>query len=234
MTDTEFASTVGAVSRPTLFDARRGLYYPKPVLRGWLHLLWFEASLVTGTLLLAHANGAREITAVAIYATTVTGLFGTSALYHRGNWGPLASRWLQRLDHAMIFLLIAGTGTAAFLLTAPNPYATIGLSVLCGLTLAAIVTHLVWMSAPEKLVGAIFIGLGWTAGMAAPAVWVHGGIAPAFLLLAGGVLYTVGALTYYRRWPDPAPAVFGFHEVFHAYVCAAAACQYIGITLLIH
>ena len=143
MTGTEFTSMVGAVSRPTLFDARRGVYYPKPVLRGWLHLVWFVASLVTGTLLLAHADGARQITAVAIYAATVTGLFGTSALYHRGNWGPLASRWLQRLDHSMIFLLIAGTGTAAFLLTAPNPYAAIGLSVLCGLTLAAIVTHLV-------------------------------------------------------------------------------------------
>jgi len=90
------------------------------------------------------------------------------------------------------------------------------------------------MNAPEKLVGAIFIGLGWTAGMAEPAVWVHAGIAPAFLLLAGGVLYTAGALSYYRRWPDPVPAVFGFHEVFHAYVCAAATCQYIAITLLIH
>ena len=234
MTGTEFTSMVGAVSRPTLFDTRRGLYYPKPVLRGWLHLVWFEASLVTGTLLLAHTHGARQITAVAIYTATVTGLFGTSALYHRGNWGPLASRWLQRIDHSMIFLLIAGTGTAAFLLTAPNPYAAIGLSVLCGLTLAAIVTHLVWMNAPEKLVGAIFIGLGWTAGIAEPAVWVHAGTAPAFLLLAGGVLYTAGALSYYRRWPDPAPAVFGFHEVFHAYVCAAATCQYIAITLLIH
>ena len=170
MTGPEFTSTVGAVSRPTLFDTRRDRYYPKPALRGWLHLVWFEASLVTGTLLLAHAHGARQITAGAIYAATVTGLFGTSALYHRGNWGPLASRWLQRLDHAMIFLLIAGTGTGAFLLTAPNPYAAIGLSVLWGLTLAAIVRHLSWMNAPEKLVGDIFIGLGWTAGMAEPAV----------------------------------------------------------------
>jgi hemolysin III len=226
-------NTTGPVSRPLIFDARRAVYYPKPALRGWLHLLWFEASLVIGTLLLTQAHGTRQITAVAIYTATVTGLFGTSALYHRGNWGPRASRWLQRLDHAMIFLLIAGTGTAAFLLSAPSLYAAIGLSVLWGLTLAAIVTHLVWMHAPEKLVGAIFIGLGWTAGMAEPAVWVNAGIAPALLLLAGGVLYTIGALSYYRRWPDPVPAVFGFHEVFHAYVCAAAACQYIGITLLI-
>jgi predicted membrane channel-forming protein YqfA (hemolysin III family) len=128
-----------AVSRPMLFDTRRGLYYPKPALRGWLHLLWFEASLVVGTLLLVHAHGARQIIAVAIFAASVTGLFGISALYHRGNWGSLASRWLQRLDHVMIFLLIAGTGTAAFLPTAPKLYAAVGLSVLCGLTLAAIV-----------------------------------------------------------------------------------------------
>jgi hemolysin III len=233
MTGADSASMVSAVSRPMLFDARRGLYYPKPALRGWLHLLWFEASLVIGTLLVAHAHGTRQITAVAIYAATVAGLFGISALYHRGNWTPLASRWLQRLDHVMIFLLIAGTGSAAFLLAAPVPYAAIGLSGLCGLTLAAIVTHLAWMNAPEKLVGAIFIGLGWTAGLAAPAVWVHAGVAPVLLLLAGGLLYTAGALTYYRRSPDPAPAIFGFHEVFHAYVCAAAACQYIGIALLI-
>jgi hypothetical protein len=134
MTGTELTSTVGVVSRPTLFDTRRGLYYPKPVLRGWLHLVWFEASLVTGTLLLAHAHGARHITAVAIYAATVTGLFGTSALYHRGNWGPLAGRWLQRLDDSMIFLLIAGTGTAAFLLTPQSlcsgrPESAVGLTL---------------------------------------------------------------------------------------------------------
>lgn len=230
MTVTESTS---AASRPLLFDTARGMYYPKPVLRGWLHLLWFEASLVVGPLLLTRTQGATQTSAVAIYATTVSGLFGTSALYHRGNWGPRASRWLQRLDHTMIFLLIAGTGTAAFLLTAPSRYALIGLSMLWALTLAAVVTHLVWMNAPERLAGAIFIGLGWTAGMAEPTVWIHAGVGPALLLLAGGVLYTAGALSYYHRRPDPAPAVFGFHEVFHAYVCAAAACQYVAITLLI-
>src|SRR6476646_6594219 len=205
---TGMASTV---SRPMLFDTRRGLYYPKPALRGWLHLLWFEASLVIGTLLLAHAHGARQIIAVAIFAASVTGLFGISALYHRGNWGPLASRWLQRLDHVMIFLLIAGTGTAAFLLTAPKLYAAIGLSVLFGLTLAAIVTHLVWMNAPEKLGGAIFIGLGWCAGVAGAAVWVNAGIRPVRLLLAGRALYPAGAVTSSRRPPDPVHADFGFH-----------------------
>ena len=220
-------------ARPLLFDTARGLYYPKPALRGWLHLLWFEVSLVLAPLALLTASGARQTTAVAIYTVAVSGLFGASALYHRGNWGPVARRWLQRLDHTMIFLLIAGTGTAAFLLTAANPYGVVGLAVLWAFTLAAVITRLVWRTVPEKLAGAIYIGLGWTAGMAEPAVWVHAGVAPALLLLAGGVLYTVGALSYHRRRPDPVPAVFGFHEVFHAFVCAAAACQYIAITLLL-
>src|SRR5690348_5943520 len=99
MTGAESTATVSAVSRPMFFDARRGLYYPKPALRGWLHLLWFEASLMIGTLLLAHTHGARQIIAVAIYAATVTALFGISTLYHGGNRGSPASRWLQRLDH---------------------------------------------------------------------------------------------------------------------------------------
>jgi hemolysin III len=225
--------SASAVTRPLLFDTARGLYYPKPVLRGWLHLLWFEASLVLAPLALAEAQGPTQTTAVAVYTATVSGLFGASALYHRGNWGPAARRWLQRLDHAMIFLLIAGTGTAAFLLTAGSVYAAFGLAVLWAFTLAAVITRLVWRSVPERLAGAIFIGLGWTAGMAEPAVWIHAGVAPALLLLAGGVLYTIGAVGYHRRRPDLVPAVFGYHEVFHAYVCAAAACQYIAITLLL-
>jgi hemolysin III len=89
------------------------------------------------------------------------------------------------------------------------------------------------MSAPELLVGATFVGLGWAAGLALPWVWIHAGVAPGVLMLAGGLLYTAGALSYHRRWPDPYPSVFGYHEVFHAYVCAAAACQYLAIARFI-
>jgi hemolysin III len=103
------------------YDTQRDVSCPKPVLRGWLHLLWFEASLVTGTLVLTHTRGATRVTAVAAYAASVTAMFGTSALYHRGNWSPLWNRRLQRLDHAMIFLLIGGTATPAFLLAMPGP-----------------------------------------------------------------------------------------------------------------
>ena len=99
--------------------------------------------------------------------------------------------------------------------------------------MTAAVIHLAWMSAPEILVGAVFVGLGWSAGLALPAVWIHEGAVPGALMIAGGLLYTVGALAYHRRWPDPVPAVFGYHEVFHACVCAAAACQFIAIAMFI-
>ena len=101
------------------------------------------------------------------------------------------------------------------------------------LTLTAAAIHLAWMNAPELLVGATFVGLGCAAGLALPWVWIHPASLPPSLMLAGGLLYTAGALSYHRRWPDPYPSVFGYHEVFHAYVCAAATCQYVAIALFI-
>ena len=216
-----------------LYDARRGVYYTKPVLRGWLHLVWFEISVVIGTLLLARAHGATRITAAAIYAASVSALFGVSALYHRGNWTAAWRRWLQRLDHAMIFFLIAGTATPAFLLANRGPFGLVCLIVMWTLTLTAAAVHMAWMSAPEVVVGGTFVGLGWVAGLALPGVWIHAGVAPAMLVLAGGLLYTAGALSYHRRRPDPYPSVFGYHEIFHAYVCAAATCQFAAIALFI-
>ncbi len=216
-----------------LYDARRGVYYTKPVLRGWLHLLWFEASLVLGTLLLARAHGASRITAIAIYAASVSSLFGISALYHRGTWTEEWRRRLQRLDHAMIFFLIAGTATPAFLLATRGTVGLAFLIITWTLTLAAAAIHMARMVLPERLVGAMFLGLGWMAGLALPGVWMHAGVAPGVLMLAGGLLYTAGAISYHRRRPDPYPSVFGYHEVFHVFVCAAATCQYLAIALFI-
>jgi hemolysin III len=215
------------------YDARRDVYYTKPVLRGWLHLLWFEASLVLGTLLVIRAHGAVRIAAAATYTASVSALFGASALYHRGNWTTVWRRRLQRLDHAMIFFLIAGTATPAFLIASRGTFGLVCLIVLWALTLTAAVVHMAWMNAPELVVGPTFIGLGCVAGLALPGVWIHAGIMPATLILAGGVLYAAGAISYHRRRPDPRPSVFGYHEVFHTYVCAAAACQYAAIALFI-
>jgi hemolysin III len=205
----------------------------KPLLRGWLHLIWFEASLVLGTLALAHAHGRLRITAMAIFVASAIAMFGVSALYHRGNWSEAWRVRLQRLDHAMIFLFIAGTATPAFLLGTHGDIRIACLIALWTLTLTAGAIHMVWMNAPELLVGSTFVGLGWMGGLAIPGVWQHFGVAAATLLIVGGLLDTAGALSYRRRWPDPNPAVFGYHEVFHVYVCVGAACQFAAITLFI-
>jgi hemolysin III len=216
-----------------LYDVRRDVAYPRPRWRGWLHLACFEASLVIGTLLIATAQGVRQTVAAAVYAGAVSGLFGTSALYHRGRWSPPARIRLQRLDQVMILVLIAGTSTPPLLLCLPPVAALIAVGAVWALAAAAAVTRLAWLSAPERLVGAMFLCLGWSAAAALPAVWVNAGVAPAVLLITGGVLYTVGAVCYHCRRPDPAPSVFGYHEVFHVFVAAAAAAQYTAIAIFL-
>jgi len=214
-----------------LYDARRGVYYTRPALRGWLHLLCFWASLAGGALLLARTHGTAQA-AAAVYSASLSALFGTSALYHRGCW---ASAWrlrLRHLDQAMIFFLIAGTATPVFLLAAPAHAGLACLTAMWALTLTAVAVRLARASTPEPVAGALFIGLGCVGGLALPWVWIHAGTASGVLMLAGGALYITGALFYYRRWPDPYPSVFGYHEAFHVYVCVAAACQYAAIARL--
>jgi hemolysin III len=218
---------------PLLYDARRGVYYAKPALRGWLHLLFFWVALGGGTVLLIRAHGAAPVAAAAVYSASLIALFGTSALYHRGSWSSAWRLRLRRLDQAMIFFLIAGTATPAFLLAAPGRLGPACLIVMWTLTLAAAALRVAWPAAPELVGGALFIGLGCAGGLAVPWVWIHAGVASGVLLLAGGLLYIAGAVSYHRRRPDPYPSVFGYHEVFHVYVCAAAACQFAAITRLI-
>jgi hemolysin III len=223
----------GSTGASLLYDARRGVYYAKPVLRGWLHLLCFWASLAGGALLLARAHGDAQITAAAIYSASLSALFGASALYHRGTWTAVWRRRLGHLDQAMIFFLIAGTATPAFLLCAPVGAGLACLFVMWALTVTAVAVRVARASAPEAVTGAVFIGLGCAGGLALPWVWIHAGAASGALMLTGGLLYIAGALSYHRRWPNPYPSVFGYHEVFHVYVCAAAACQYAAIARLI-
>lgn len=227
------ASAVAPPAPGMLYDASRGLHYAKPRWRGWAHLITFEVALVIGTLVVMHARGAKHTAVAVIYAAAVAGLFGTSALYHRGKWGPSASARLQRLDHLMIIYLIAGTATPAIVICLHGTIEILELALLWTLALAAAAVRLMHMSAPESLVGVIYVGLGWMSGLAIPAVWLHAGVAPAVLLIVGGLLYTAGAISYHRRRPDPNPAVFGYHEVFHSYVSLAAACQYVAIACFV-
>ena len=227
------STTAPSPGQGMLYDASRGLHYDKPRWRGWAHLVSFEIALVVGTLVIVHAHGPTHMTVAAIYAGAVAGLFGTSALYHRGRWGPVALVRLQRLDHLMIIYLIAGTATPAIVICTHGTIEIVELVLLWALALVAAGIRLARMSAPESLVGVIYVGLGWMAGLAVPAVWLHAGIAPAVLLIVGGLLYTAGAISYHRRRPDPNPAVFGYHEVFHTYVTLAAACQYVAIACFV-
>jgi hemolysin III len=218
-----------ARAEPTHGSSRPVISYDKPLLRGWLHLIIFQVSLVVGTLLIAFAAGPLRTSAAAIYAGSVSALFGTSALYHRGHWCPKNRMRLERLDHAMIFVLIAGSCAPLLLLCVGGDLRIVLLSIMGGLTAVLMITHLVWMAAPEALVGSTFVVLGCLGGVALPFVWIHVGIAAFVLILVGGLLYIAGAVQFRHRWPDPQPTVFGFHEVFHIFVAVAALLQYIAI-----
>jgi hemolysin III len=218
----------GPAGAGLLYDARRGAYYTRPALRGWLHLLCFWPSLAGGALLLARTHGTAQI-AAAVYSASLSGLLGTSALYHRGTWSGAWRPRLRHLDQAMIFFLIAGTGTPAFLLSAPAGAGLACVIAMWALTLTALAVRLAGARTPELVAGALFVGLGCVGGLALPWVWVHAGIASGMLFLVGGLLYIAGALSYHHRWPDPYPSVFGYHEAFHFCVCVAAACQYAAI-----
>jgi hemolysin III len=161
-------------------------------------------------------------------------LFGASALYHRISWRSLAARrWMRRLDHSMIFLLIAGTYTPFALLVLEGALAVAILVAVWAGALAGIALQLVWIDAPKWLVALTYVVLGWVAVAAFPELVSELGVTATALVAAGGVLYTAGAVVYAARRPDPAPAVFGYHEVFHALVIAAAAIQYAVVAVYV-
>jgi hemolysin III len=206
----------------------------KPRLRGVLHQWAFVVFLGLAVLLIALASGAKERAGAATFAGALVAMFGTSAVYHRVNWRSFAARmWLRRVDHAMIYVLIAGTYTPFALLALEGAWRWTILSIVWAGALAAIVVMLVWVDAPKWLSAALGIVLGWVGIVMVPelldVIRPHGLV----LLAAGGVLYTFGAIVYARRRPDPVPTVFGYHEVFHACVIAAAACQYAVVAMLV-
>jgi hemolysin III len=203
----------------------------KPRLRGVLHQYAFFVSLASGTLLVLLAATTTASVAAAIYAASVSALFGISALYHRITWTTAARRRMRRLDHAMIFLLIAGTYTPIGLLVLEGTLATVVLAVVWGGALAGIVLELAWTRAPRWLGGTVYLALGWVAVVAMPQLFARLGVAGGLLIVAGGLAYSAGAAIYALRRPDPAPAVFGYHEVFHLLVIAGVAAHFLAISL---
>ena len=199
----------------------------KPLLRGVSHQISFFCALAATGVLVARAAPGAATGAALIFGFSLVTLFGTSALYHRISWASQAARrWMRRLDHSMIFLLIAGTYTPFAVLALHGPLSTAILVVVWAAAAAGIVLKLVWIDAPKWLVALIYIAIGWVALAAFPQLLSRLGVTATAMVAAGGALYTLGAIVYARRRPDPAPTVFGYHEIFHALVILAAALQY--------
>jgi hemolysin III len=221
------ASEPALPGEPTPAATAAGALLPvKPRLRGVLHQYSFFVSLVLGAALVVIAPSGRARVAVLIYAFAVSGLLGTSALYHRHTWRPRARAWMRRLDHAMIFVLIAGTYTPFALLVLHGTLAHAILIVVWAGALGGIVLNLVWTTAPKWLSAAVYIALGWVAVVAMPDIATELGPLAVGLVAGGGLLYTAGAVIYAAGRPDPAPQTFGYHEIFHALVVAAALAHF--------
>ena len=205
----------------------------KPRLRGVFHQYAFYVAVVAGAVLVALSDSTRELFATWIYAAALTAMFGVSALYHRVNWRSAQVRvWMRRLDHSAILLLIAGTYTPFALLAFDGRVGDAILVVVwCGAA-AGLVLNLAWVDAPKWLTAFVFIALGWVGVVAVPEL-LDLGVAPTVLVFVGGALYSLGALAYAFRRPNPVPGTFGYHEVFHVLVIAAAAVHFVAIAAFV-
>ena len=203
----------------------------KPRLRGWIHAGTFPLALAAGITLIALAPDAATTWSVAVFALTAALLFGTSAVYHRGNWSPRVDAILRRADHSNIFLIIAGTYTPLAVTLLDTRTATILLWIVWSGALAGLIGRVVWLNAPRWVYTPIYVALGWVAlGYMGP-FWRSGGPAVVWLVLAGGLAYTLGAIVYAAKKPDPSPRWFGFHEIFHVLTVLGFACHVVAIYL---
>ncbi|MDO4607014.1 MAG: hemolysin III family protein [Bowdeniella nasicola] len=201
----------------------------KPKLRGWIHLATAPLALAAGIVLITLTPTVAGKLSVVVFAFSTVLLFGHSAVYHRGTWSPRAAAILRRMDHANIFLLIAGTYTPLSVILLDYSTATLVLSVVWIGALVGIALRLLWLRAPRWLYVPLYIALGWVAVAFLRDFWTAGGPAVFWLVLSGGIAYTVGAIVYGTRWPDPAPRWFGFHEIFHLCTVGGYVCHCIAV-----
>jgi hemolysin III len=204
----------------------------KPRLRGVFHELGFYAALGLGAGLVLSAEDGRARAAAAVFAGSVAFCFGASALYHRPMWRPPVRAWLARLDHAGVYLLIAGTYTPFGLLVMSKAWAVPVLTIVWTGALAATFLKLFWFRTPKWLSAAIGVALGWV-GVAAFSQLLKVPLPGLVLVLVGGLLYTLGAMVYVFRRPDPVPHVFGYHELFHVLTLGGVGCQYAAIAFFV-
>jgi hemolysin III len=205
----------------------------RPLLRGVFHEVGFWLALAAGTLLLLGADGTRQRLAGAVFAGSVAACFGASALYHRVTWTPNVRAWMRRVDHAGVYLMIAGTYTPVALLALHGDWRPAVLSVVWFGAAVAITLKFVWVAAPKWLAATFGLALGWVAVTALPELLRNLHPAAVALLVAGGLAYTAGAIVYACGRPDPVPTVFGYHELFHALTIVGVACQYTAIAFFV-
>jgi hemolysin III len=205
----------------------------RPLLRGWLHMVCFFLAIPAGVVVVALATEPRVRVAAAVYAVGLVALFGVSGLYHRGRWSLRWRAWWGRLDHSTIFVMIAGSYTPLCVVVLQGWLAVAML--VTAWTGAAVGAVLSWTGGRRTRVvrSGMYIALGWAVLIAAPQLVRHLSPAELTLIAVGGVLYTVGAVFLATRWPNPVPRVFGYHEVWHTLVVAAAVCQFVAIASLV-
>lgn len=205
----------------------------KPHLRGWLHLGMLPLATVAGSVLVAVSPPGAPRWAALVFTATAALLFGVSALYHRRTWSPRAEQLLKRLDHSNIFLIIAGTYTPFSVVLLPPGEARTLLWVVWSGALLGVVFRVLWVNAPRWLYTPLYVVLGWVAVFYLPSFLESGGVPVVALIAAGGLLYTLGAVVYGIRRPNPSPRWFGFHEVFHSLTIAAFVSHYVAAALAV-
>ncbi|QGQ20106.1 hemolysin III family protein [Cellulomonas sp. JZ18] len=201
----------------------------KPRLRGWIHAGVAPLVLVASVVLVAVSPTAAARWSTAVFGVSAVLLFGTSAVYHRGRWSPRVAAVLRRLDHTNIFLIIAGTYTPLAVLLLPSSTARVLLAVVWSGALVGLLARVFWLNVPRWLYVPIYVALGWVAVGFLPQFWRTGGPGIVWLVAAGGLAYTVGALVYGLKRPNPSPRWFGFHEVFHALTVVGYGCHYAAV-----
>ncbi len=206
----------------------------KPRLRGWLHLGTAPLALAAGIVLVCLAPTWPAKAASAVYALSSVMLFSTSAVYHVGRWSPRAQKVLRRMDHSNIYLIIAGTYTPFVVLVLEGGLRAAMLALIWGGAIAGVGFKLLWLGAPRWLSTALYLAIGWVAVLFIPELISGTHPAAWILILVGGVLYSVGAVVYALKRPDPAPRWFGFHEIFHSLTIAAFVCQYIAVSFVVY
>ena len=205
----------------------------RPLLRGAIHQAAFPVALVLGALLTIKTDGDRRHLAAAIFSASVAICFGLSALYHRITWTPELRLRMRRLDHAGVYLLIAGTYTPVALLELSGAWRTTILTITWAGAALAITQRFLWSSAPKWVAAALSLAIGWGGIAALPQIVTRLGAAGSTLLITGGLIYSAGAIVYVLRRPDPLPRIFGYHELFHTLTIIAVACQYSAIAFFV-